>query len=123
MPRKRITRRRFVGSAAAFRAPGETLNVACIGVGGMGKNEVKGIERDNIYALCDVEWIAACKGGAPAGSTFDGHAGGIISMVLLGCLAVRLGRVLETSPTTGQVTNVRMADNLISPTYRSGWVL
>src|SRR5207244_2843756 len=38
------------------------------------------------------EWIAACKGGAPTGSTFDGHAGGLTSMVRLGCLAVRLGR-------------------------------
>jgi len=51
------------------------------------------------------EWIAACKGGAPAGST------------------VRLGRVLETNPATGQVTNVRVPDEFIRPTYRSGWVL
>src|SRR5690349_14785543 len=69
------------------------------------------------------EWIAACKGGAPAGSTFDGHAGGLTSMVLLGCLAVRLGRVLETNPATGQVTNVRVPDDFIRSTYRSGWVL
>ena len=68
------------------------------------------------------EWIAACKGGAPTGSTFDGHAGGLTSMVLLGCLAVRLGRVLETNPATGQVTNVRVPDEFIRTTYRSGWV-
>ena len=69
------------------------------------------------------EWIAACKGGAPAGSTFDGHAGGLTSMVLLGCLAVRLGRVLETNPATGQVTSVRVPDDFIRSTYRSGWGL
>src|SRR5436189_304352 len=51
------------------------------------------------------EWIAACKGGTPAGSTFDGHAGGLTSMVLLGCLAVRLGRVLEINPEDGQGTS------------------
>ncbi len=69
------------------------------------------------------EWIAACKGGPPAGSTFDGHAGGLTSMVLLGCLAVRLGRALEINPETGQVTNVAIPDEYIHPHYRSGWSL
>src|SRR5205809_1128615 len=69
------------------------------------------------------EWIAACKGGTPAGSTFDGHAGGLTSMVLLGCLAVRLGRVLEIHPENGQVTNVRVPEECVRPTYRSGWTL
>src|SRR5438046_10180301 len=44
------------------------------------------------------EWIAACKGGTPAGSTFDGHGGGLTSMVLLGCLAGGVGRVLGINP-------------------------
>src|SRR5437667_35922 len=69
------------------------------------------------------EWIAACKGGTPAGSTFDGHAGGLTSMVLLGCLAVRLGRVLEINPENGQVTNARVPEEYVRPTYRSGWTL
>src|SRR5437870_13829024 len=56
------------------------------------------------------EWIAACKGGSPAGSTFDGHAGGLSSMVLLGCLAVRLGRPLEVNPENGKVPNVAIPD-------------
>ncbi|MFN8583534.1 MAG: Gfo/Idh/MocA family oxidoreductase [Gemmatimonadaceae bacterium] len=38
-----------------FRAPSDTLNVACIGVGGMGYNDVKGMSIENIYALCDVD--------------------------------------------------------------------
>src|SRR5207247_1545588 len=69
------------------------------------------------------EWIAACKGGTPAGSTFDGHAGGLTSMVLLGCLAVRLGRVLEINPENGQVTNARVPEEYVRPTYRSAWTL
>ncbi len=69
------------------------------------------------------EWIAACKGGSPAGSTFDGHAGGLTSMVLLGCLAVRLGRALEVNPENGQVTNVSIPDEYVHPHYRSGWSL
>ena len=38
-----------------YRAPSDTLNVACIGVGGMGFNDVKGIAGENIYALCDID--------------------------------------------------------------------
>lgn len=38
-----------------FRAPSDTLNVACIGVGGMGYNDVKGMSIENIYAMCDVD--------------------------------------------------------------------
>jgi predicted dehydrogenase len=37
------------------RPPSDTLNVACIGVGGMGFNDVKGMAHENIYALCDVD--------------------------------------------------------------------
>src|SRR3989454_12057689 len=66
------------------------------------------------------EWIAACKGGAPAGSTFDGHAGGLTSMVLLGCLAVRLGRTLEINPETGQGTNLPVPEEYVRATDRAG---
>ena len=44
-------------------------------------------------------------------------------MVLLGCLAVRLGRVLEINPENGQVTNVRVPEEYVRPAYRSGWTL
>lgn len=71
-----ITRRTFVTGAAkaglaftivprhmlggrGFRAPSDTLNIACIGVGGMGRNDVRGVSDENIYALCDVDWRAA----------------------------------------------------------------
>ena len=72
MARKRISRRKFVGDVSAgvaftilprhvlgrgYRAPSDTVNVACIGVGGMGANDVKGVAKAgaNIYALCDVD--------------------------------------------------------------------
>ena len=69
-----VSRRGFVGSASAalaftivprhvlgrgYRAPSDTLNVACIGVGGMGRNDVTGMSGENIYALCDVDWKQA----------------------------------------------------------------
>src|SRR5438270_923420 len=74
MSRKRISRRKFAGAVGSrvrytfvprhvlgrgYRAPSDKLNVACIGVGGMGRNDVRGMEGENIYALCDVDWKSA----------------------------------------------------------------
>ena len=42
-----------------YRAPSDTLNVACIGVGGMGFNDVTGMASENIAVLCDVDDRAA----------------------------------------------------------------
>src|SRR2546422_8954289 len=73
-PAATIRRRQLGGSVAAaaaftivprhvlgrgYRPPSDKLNVACIGVGGMGRNDVKGMEGENIYVLCDVDWKAA----------------------------------------------------------------
>jgi hypothetical protein len=44
-------------------------------------------------------------------------------MVLLGNLAVRLGRTLELNPETGEITNIKVPEDYIRPTYRSGWSL
>src|SRR5688572_15858779 len=70
-----VSRRDFVGSSAAaaaftivprhvlggpgFTAPSDKLNIACIGVGGMGKSDVDGVSGENVYALCDVDQKAA----------------------------------------------------------------
>jgi predicted dehydrogenase len=74
---------------------------------------------EGVYA----EWIAACKGGPPAGSAFDTHAGPLTEMVLLGNLAIRTGRTLELNPETGEVTNVKIPDEYLMPRYRTGWTL
>ena len=66
-----ISRRGFVGELAmtgaaftivprhvlgrGYRAPSDTLNIACIGVGGKGRTDVEGVSKENIYALCDVD--------------------------------------------------------------------
>jgi predicted dehydrogenase len=67
-----VTRRQFVGSLAAVGAgvmvvprgavaragetpPSEKLNIASIGVGGMGAGDVNDVSRENIVALCDVD--------------------------------------------------------------------
>src|SRR5439155_1252892 len=42
-----------------IRAPSDTLNIACIGVGGRGREDVRGVSIENIYALCDVDDVSA----------------------------------------------------------------
>jgi len=66
-----MTRRGFVGAAAAGasfavvpasvlggngqKSPGEKLNIAAVGVGGMGAANLSRVEDENIVALCDVD--------------------------------------------------------------------
>jgi predicted dehydrogenase len=74
---------------------------------------------EGVYA----EWIAACKGGQPAGSNFVDHSGPLTEMVLLGNLAVRTARTLELDPATGRITNANIPEEYVKPTYREGWSL
>ena len=68
---RRVSRRQFMGAAAAVAAftivprdvlggpghvpPSEKLNIAGIGVGGRGANDLKALSSENIVALCDVD--------------------------------------------------------------------
>jgi hypothetical protein len=71
---KNITRRSFIGRTGAVaagltilpssvisglghRAPGDKLNIAVVGIGGMGNSNLKNVKgSENIVALCDVDW-------------------------------------------------------------------
>lgn len=73
-----ITRRKFLGNAASaaagitivpsvvmgkkfgYTAPSDKLNIAGIGVGGMGNANLKNLKSQNIVALADVDW-GYCK--------------------------------------------------------------
>ena len=46
---------RHVLGGPGYRAPSDTLNVACVGVGGMGRSDVNGVSGENIVAMCDVD--------------------------------------------------------------------
>ncbi|MGE3779370.1 MAG: Gfo/Idh/MocA family protein, partial [Pirellulaceae bacterium] len=70
----------------------------------------------------DAEWIAACRGGPKALSSFD-YAGPFTEMVLLGNLAVRLGRKIDWNAAEMKATNAAEADAWIRRTYRQGWSL
>ncbi|MGD2094034.1 MAG: Gfo/Idh/MocA family oxidoreductase [Phycisphaerales bacterium] len=47
---------RSVLGGSGYTAPSEKLNIACIGIGGMGANDVREVSSENIVALCDVDW-------------------------------------------------------------------
>lgn len=70
----------------------------------------------------DVEWVQACRGGAKALSSFD-YAGPFTEMVLLGTLAVRLGKKIAWDGPAMRATNAPEADALIRRDYRAGWSL
>ena len=68
---RRISRRRFLGTMATagaaftivprhvlgrgFVPPSDKLNIACIGVGGRGASNVRGVSSENLVAFCDVD--------------------------------------------------------------------
>ena len=68
-----MTRRKFIGGSMAaaagvsivprhvlggvgYKAPSDTLNIAGVGVGGMGNSNLGRMKSENIVALCDVDW-------------------------------------------------------------------
>ncbi len=71
---KNITRRSFIGTTGAVaagltilpssvisglgkKAPSDKLNIAVVGIGGMGNSNLKNVKgSENIVALCDVDW-------------------------------------------------------------------
>ena len=71
---------------------------------------------EGVYA----EWVAGCKGGAPAGSNFADHSGPLTEMVLLGNLAVRSGKVIELNPGTGELLT-SVPEEYVMPPVRGGW--
>jgi predicted dehydrogenase len=66
-------------------------------------------------------WIEACKGGAPACSSFD-YSGPFTEVVLLGNLALRAGKgKLEWDGPNMKVTNHPEVNALVKNNYRNGW--
>ena len=73
-----ISRRKFIGNVATAAAgftilpsygvsglghkmPSDKLNIAGIGIGGVGGTNVNNCAGENIVALCDVDWSYASK--------------------------------------------------------------
>lgn len=65
------------------------------------------------------EWIEACKGGKPAGSNFD-YAGPLTELVLLGNVALRVGRKIHWDGVNLKVLDAPEAARFIRRDYRAG---
>src|SRR5699024_851025 len=57
---------RHVLGGVGYIAPSDRLNIAGIGVGGMGRSNLRAMDSQRIVALCDVDWKYAQK-------TFDDY--------------------------------------------------
>ena len=98
----------------------EKLNLGVVGTINRANANLNGVRDGNIGH--HKEWIAACKGGAPALCDFS-YAGPLAETVLLGNVAFRSGRKLEWDSAAWKVTNTREADPFIRRPYRRGWKL
>jgi predicted dehydrogenase len=68
------------------------------------------------------EWFTACQGGEPAGCNFD-WADALTQIVLLGNIAIRVGKRLEWDAERGKFTNADEANRLLKEDYQNGWKL
>lgn len=66
------------------------------------------------------EWITACKGGIPAGASFD-YSSRLTEMVLLSNVAVRARRRIEWDAAAMRVTNLPAANEFVTKQYRGGF--
>ena len=69
-----------------------------------------------------LEWIAACKGGPAGYSDFD-IAAYLTEIILLGCVALRVGRKIEWDGPKMLARNAPEAGQVIRRQYRKGWEL
>ncbi|MBN2475550.1 MAG: Gfo/Idh/MocA family oxidoreductase [Pirellulales bacterium] len=66
------------------------------------------------------EWMEACRGGEPAGCSFD-WAGLLTEFVLLGNIAIRTGKQLQWDSENMRFTNDGDANGQLNPPYHNGW--
>jgi hypothetical protein len=83
------------------------------------RNEFQGSAGDVRHHL---EWIAACKGGKPGYSNFD-IAAYLTEIILLGCVALRVGKKLEWDGPKMLASNAPEAARFIRREPRKGWEL
>ena len=47
---------KVLGKSMGYKAPSDMLNIAAVGIGGMGNSNLTNLQGENIVALCDVDW-------------------------------------------------------------------
>jgi hypothetical protein len=79
-------------------------------------------EKSNNDDNMKLEWIRACKGGPPALSNFN-YAGLLTEAILLGNVAMRVGKKLQWDAANLAAVNCPEAKQYIKRDYRKGWEL
>ena len=69
-----------------------------------------------------IEWITTCKGGPPALSQFD-YSAVLTETVLLGIIAVRVGKRIEWDAENMKARSTPEAEAFVKREYRKGWTL
>ena len=67
------------------------------------------------------EWLAACRGGAPAFCRFDGFAAQLTETMLVANLAIRMGRKIDWNAAAMEARGCPEASAFIKREYRTGW--
>jgi hypothetical protein len=75
--------------------------------------------RSGIYG----EWFEAVTGGEKPSEHWPDCAAPLTELVLLGCVAVRVGGFLEWDGPNMRFTNSEDANKLVKPEYENGWKL
>ena len=68
------------------------------------------------------EWIQAIQGGTAPLSNFD-YASVLTESMLLGNVAIRVGKPLKYDGEKGVLTNLSNSASLLAPPPRAGWEL
>jgi predicted dehydrogenase len=109
----------LIGSKATLLSPGDYGARSVILEGTQQRriaNSVPPLETPRHYA----DWLRACRTGTPASANFAAVAT-LVELVLLGNIAVQLGRPLEWDGNTRRFTNYQPANDCLSRKYRAGW--
>jgi hypothetical protein len=75
--------------------------------------------RSGIYG----EWYEAVRGGEKPSEHWPDCAVSLTELVLLGCIAVRVGEYLQWDGPNMRFTNSAAANRLLKPDYQNGWNL
>jgi hypothetical protein len=69
------------------------------------------------------EWLRACRDRNATTGTNFAFAAPMTEAILLGNVALRVGRRIEYNATSGRVTNEPRAEQYVRREYRRGWTL
>jgi predicted dehydrogenase len=116
----------LIGDKGRLYSPGDSGDVQRLEVKGQVKTPERTIERLGSEVGPDEnqkrEWIRAIQGGSAPLSNFD-YASVLTEAMLLGNVAIRMGKPIEYDGQKGEITNHSNTASLIAPSPREGWEL